>query len=392
MIKANELNELSNVDDVSEIDEIAAVDEEQNEEEFFVASQLRLTWWRFRKHRMALISTAIVILFYLLVPTADFFAYSDPEASDAYRALIAPQKIYWLDEGQFRPYVHPLESERDPMTFERVYQPNYDEKLYLSFFAPGYEYKFLGIIPTDIHLFGIEGADTEDSLYLLGTDTQGRDFWSRLMVATRTSLTVGLLGVIISLVLGVIMGGISGYFGGPIDTLVQRLIEVLQSIPTIPLWMGLAAALPHTWDVVTVYFAITVIISLIGWTEIARVVRGQMLSLRNQDFVTAAELIGCSQTRIIMRHMVPVTFSFIIAAATLAIPRMIVSETALSFLGLGMRPPAISWGVLLKSGQNVHTIANSPWLLLTVVPVMLVVLSFNFMGDGLRDAADPYSH
>lgn len=369
-----------------------AVEEEVDEKEYFVAGQLQMTWWRFRKHRMALISTIVVILFYFLVPMADFFATSDPEASDAFRALIPPQRIQWFDQRQLRPYVYALESERDPLTFERVYEPILDEKIYLRFFAPGYEYKFLGLIPTNIHFLGVQDAEAEESLYLLGTDDQGRDFYSRLIVATRTSLTVGLVGVAISLILGVSLGGISGYFGGTIDLIIQRIMEVLQSIPTIPLWMGLAAALPHDWDVVTVYFAITIIISLIGWTEIARVGRGQMLSLRNQDFVTAAELIGCSQTRIIMRHMVPVTLSFIIAAATLAIPRMIISETALSFLGLGLRPPAISWGVLLRSGQNVHTVANSPWLLLTVVPVMLVVLGFNFMGDGLRDAADPYSH
>ncbi len=372
--------------------EIERPDNAGVDEKIQVAGQWQLTWWRFRKHRLAMISMVVVGLFYMIVPTADFFAYSDPEASDAYRALIPPQKVHWLENGRLRPHVYALESERDPITFQRVYEVNPDEKRYLDFFAAGYTYKFLGLFPTDVHLLGVQDAAAEETLYLLGTDDQGRDFWSRIFVATRTSLTVGLVGVIISLFLGVTLGGISGYYGGIIDTVIQRVIEVLQSIPTIPLWMGLAAALPHTWDVVMVYFAITIIISLIGWTEIARVVRGQMMSLRKQDFVVAAELIGCSQMRIIMRHMIPVTFSFIIAAATLAIPRMIVSETALSFLGLGLRPPAISWGVLLRSAQNVHTVANSPWLLLTVIPVVLVVLGCNFMGDGLRDAADPYSN
>jgi peptide/nickel transport system permease protein len=215
--------------------------------------------------------------------------------------------------------------------------------------------------------------------------------WSRLMYATRISLTIGLVSVAVSLVLGVVLGGLSGYFGGWLDTVVQRIIEILRSIPTIPLWMGLAAAVPQDWSVLQVYFVITIIISLIGWTELARVVRGRFLSLREEDFVMAAELSGCSQPRIIFIHMVPLFLSHIIAATTLALPAMIISETSLSFLGLGMRPPAISWGVLLQQAQNVQTVAISPWLLLPAVPVIIVILAFNFLGDGLRDAADPYN-
>jgi peptide/nickel transport system permease protein len=356
----------------------------------YVASQWKLMWWRFLKHRMAVFSAVVVLLFYLIVPAADFLAYANPEASEAYRALIPPQKIHLFDEGHFKPYVFALDSKRDLVTFRRVYEINPEEKLYLSFFTSGYSYKFLGFIPSDLHFIGIQDASAEEHLFLFGTDDLGRDFWSRMMVGTRTSLTVGLVGVLISVILGVSLGGISGYYGGVIDLVIQRIIEILQSIPTIPLWMGLAAALPHEWSVVMVYFAITIIISLIGWTGIARVVRGQMLSLRKQDNIMAAELIGCSTFRIISKHMLPVTFSYIIAAASLEVPRMIVSETALSFLGLGLRPPAISWGVLLHSAQNVHIVATAPWLLLTVIPVMLVVLGFNFIGDGLRDAADPY--
>jgi peptide/nickel transport system permease protein len=215
--------------------------------------------------------------------------------------------------------------------------------------------------------------------------------WSRVMFATRTSLTIGLIAVVVSLVLGVILGGISGFYGGIADTAIQRIIEILRSIPTIPLWMGLAAAMPKTWSITQVYFTITIIISLIGWTELARVVRGRFLSLREEDFVTAADLVGASQSRIIFVHMVPLFLSHIIAATTLALPAMVISETALSFLGLGLRPPAISWGVLLQQAQNVQTVALSPWLLLPAVPVILVILAFNFLGDGLRDAADPYS-
>jgi peptide/nickel transport system permease protein len=241
------------------------------------------------------------------------------------------------------------------------------------------------------HLIGVgEGRDATKTIFLLGTDVQGRDLWSRLMYGTRISLTIGLLGVTMSLVLGVALGGISGFYGGIIDTLIQRTIEILRSIPTIPLWMGLAAALPREWTVLQVYFAITIIISLLGWTELARVVRGRFLAMREEDFVVSARLVGCTQMRTIFVHMVPSFASHIIAATTLALPAMIISETSLSFLGLGLRPPAISWGVLLQQAQNVQTVAISPWLMLPAVPVIVAVMAFNFLGDGLRDAADPY--
>jgi peptide/nickel transport system permease protein len=242
----------------------------------------------------------------------------------------------------------------------------------------------------NIHLFGVKDAKPGETLFLFGTDMQGRDIWSRLMYGTRTSMTIGLVSVALSLFLGITLGGFSGYFGGLMDTVVQRLIEILRSIPTIPLWMGLAAALPSSWGVNQIYFAITVIISLIGWTELARVVRGRFISLRQEDFIMAAELLGCSKPRIIFRHMVPSFVSHIIAATTLAIPAMIISETSLSFLGLGLRPPAISWGVLLQDAQNIQALVISPWLLIPSIPIIIAVLAFNFMGDGVRDAADPY--
>jgi peptide/nickel transport system permease protein len=236
----------------------------------------------------------------------------------------------------------------------------------------------------------VQGADAGQSLFLLGTDVQGRDLWSRIAYATRVSLTVGLCGVVISLFLGVLLGGISGFYGGMIDEVIQRVIEVVRSVPTIPLWMGLAAVLPRDWSVTQVYFAITIIISLVTWTELARVVRGRFLALREEEFITSAELDGCGWLRIIFRHMVPSFLSHIIAVTTLTLPVMVLSETALSFLGLGLRPPAISWGVLLQAAQNVEAVALTPWLLLPAVPVIIVVLAFNFLGDGLRDAADPY--
>jgi peptide/nickel transport system permease protein len=347
-------------------------------------------WWRFRKHRVAMVSTVVVLLFYLVVVFADFLAYSNPLASEAQRSLLPPQRIHWFDNGRFAPHVYGLSGRRDPVTFKRVYTPDPENKIPVRFFTRGFEYRLFGLIPAHRHLIGIQGATPEETLFLLGTDEQGRDLWSRLMYGTQTSLTIGLVGVAISLILGVLLGGISGLYGGVIDTVIQRVVEILRSIPTIPLWMGLAAALPNDWDIMRVYFAITIIISLIGWTELARVVRGRFLSLREEDFVMAAELSGCSQMRIIFTHLVPSFLSHIIAATTLAIPAMIISETSLSFLGLGLRPPAISWGVLLQQAQNIQALAISPWLLVPAIPVIIVILAFNFMGDGLRDAADPY--
>ncbi|HEV8310659.1 MAG TPA: ABC transporter permease [Methylomirabilota bacterium] len=360
------------------------------EERIAVATQWQLMWWRFRRHRLAMAGTVVVVLAYLVVVFADFLAYSNPLASEAQRSLLPPQGIRWFDDGRFHPHVHGLTGRRDPATLKRVYTPDPTQKIPVRLLVHGFEYRLFGLIPTDRHLLGVEGADAEATLFLLGTDDQGRDLWSRLMYATRASLTIGLAGVALSLVLGVLLGGISGLYGGAIDTLIQRAIEILRSIPTIPLWMGLAAALPNDWSVVQIYFAITVIISLVGWTELARVVRGRFLSLREEDFVMAAELAGSSRARIIVSHLIPSFLSHIIAATTLAIPAMIISETSLSFLGLGLRPPAISWGVLLQQAQNIQSLAISPWLLLPAVPVTIVILAFNFMGDGLRDAADPY--
>ena len=360
------------------------------EEKIAVATQWQLMWWRFRKHKLAMIGTVVLIVFYLMAASADFLAYVDPNASEAQRSLMSPQPIHWFDNGEFKPYVNPLKGTRDPKTFKRVYVPDTETKVPVKFFGHGFPYKLFGFIPTDIHLLAVEGGKSEETLFVLGTDVQGRDLWSRLMYATQTSLTIGLVSVTLSLLLGVTLGGVSGYFGGIWDTVIQRIIEILRSIPTIPLWMGLAAALPNDWNITQIYFAITIIISLIGWTELARVVRGRFLSLRQDDFVMAAELLGCSKTRVIFRHMVPSFISHIIAATTLAIPAMIISETSLSFLGLGLRPPAISWGVLLQDAQNIQALAISPWLLIPSLPVIVAVLAFNFMGDGLRDAADPY--
>ena len=361
------------------------------EQRIFVASQWQLMWWRFRKHKVAVASALVVAGFYAVVLGADFLAYADPDASEAQRSLMPPQRVYWFDGWHFAPYVHGVKGARDPLTFKRVYRPDPEQKIRIRFFAEGFEYHLFGLIPSTRHLIGVDaGLDPNKTIFLLGTDVQGRDLWSRLMYGTRISLTIGLLGVTASLVLGVVLGGLSGFYGGAVDTVIQRTIEILRSIPTIPLWMGLAAALPREWTVLEVYFAITVIISLLGWTELARVVRGRFLTMREEDFVVSARLVGCSRLRTIFVHMVPSFMSHIIAATTLALPAMIISETALSFLGLGLRPPAISWGVLLQQAQNVQTVAISPWLMIPALPVILAVMAFNFLGDGLRDAADPY--
>jgi len=361
------------------------------EERIYIASQWRLMWWRFRKHKVAMVAAVVLAVFYLVALNAEFFATSDPRDSASKRGLMPPQRIYLFDGWKPSPHVFAVSGERNMKTFKRVYTVDREKKIPVRLFARGFEYKFLWLIPTDRHFLGVKNARAEETLFILGTDMQGRDLWSRIMYGTRVSLSIGLVGVSFALFLGIMLGGISGFFGGWIDTVIQRSIEILRSIPTIPLWMGLAAALPNDWSVMKIYFAITIIISLLAWTELARVVRGRFLSLREEDFVTAAEISGAGWLRIIFRHMVPSFASHIITAVTLALPAMIISETALSFLNLGLRPPAISWGVLLQGAQNVQVIAITPWLMIPALPVIVAILAYNFLGDGIRDAADPYS-
>ena len=371
-------------------DAVAASPELDQARALAAASQWRLTWRRFRRHRLALICGVVIVMFYIVVAFAEFFAVTDPNRPSAQLSLIPPQEIHWFDNGSFSPHVYRLTRKRDA-NFQLVYTPDLALKIPVAFFARGFEWKVFGLIPTDRHLIGVVGSDAGRTLFLLGTDVQGRDLWSRMVYATRVSLTVGLVGVTLSLTLGVLLGGLSGLYGGVVDEVIQRVIEVVRSVPTIPLWMGLAAAIPRDWSVTQVYFAITIIISLVSWTELARVVRGRFLALREEDFIVSAELDGCSKLRIIFAHMVPSFLSHIIAVTTLTLPVMVLSETALSFLGLGLRPPAISWGVLLQAAQNVQAVAITPWLLFPAVPVIVAVLAFNFLGDGLRDAADPYA-
>lgn len=362
------------------------------EDRVSVASNWQLVWWRFRKNRLAVFSAIVLVLFYVIVFVPDFFSTQDPEATEAFLAFIPMQGISFFDSSGFNLSVPAVVGKRNPVTLRMEWKIDETKKVPIRFFTQGYKYKVLGLFETNIHLIGPTDPKSADWLYLFGTDRMGRDQWSRMMFGTRTSMVVGLVAVALSVILGVLLGGISGYFGGWTDLIIQRLIELLQSLPTIPIWLAMTAALPQDWRPDQVFFAITIILAFIGWTTLAREVRGRFLSLREEDFVLAADLAGCSRLRIITRHMVPAFMSHIIATSTLAIPVMIISESSLSFLGLGIRPPAISWGVLLQEAQNIQTVAQAPWLLLPGVFVIIAVLAFNLVGDGLRDAADPYGH
>jgi peptide/nickel transport system permease protein len=371
---------------------VAEVLASKAEERVSVASNWKLVWWRFRKNKLAVVSALVLIAFYIVVLVPDFFATQDPELTDARLAFIPTQNLHLLDGTNLAPWVPAIVGKRNPVTLRMEWRIDETKKVPVRFFTEGFKYKVLGVFETNIHLIGTTDPKSEDRIYLFGTDRLGRDQWSRMMFGTRTSMTVGLFSVLLSVIFGVLLGGISGYFGGWPDLIIQRVIELLQSLPTIPIWLAMTAALPQDWRPDQVFFAITIILSFIGWTTLAREVRGRFLSLREEDFVLAADLAGASRLRIIMRHMVPAFMSHIIATSTLAIPVMIVSETSLSFLGLGIRPPAISWGVLLQEAQNIQTLALAPWLLAPGIAVIIAVLAFNLVGDGLRDAADPYGH
>ena len=357
-----------------------------------VAGQWRLFWLKFKKHRIAVVSLVVIILMYLVAAFADFIAPADPNATNARFTYAPPQVLSLMQDGAFRPHVQQLKMTLNTESMRREFVPDPAKPLGVSFFvAAAQPYDLLGFIPMRTKLFGLTDPKPGDSLYVFGADRLGRDIFSRVVHGAKVSLSIGLVGVFISLVLGVTIGGISGFFGGWIDLGIQRLIELLRSIPTIPLWMGFAAAIPVGWPPLRTYFVITLIVSLIGWTSLAREVRGKFLSLRNEDFVTAARLDGMSEIGIIFHHLVPSFTSHIIATLTLAIPSMILAETALSFLGIGLQPPIISWGVLLQEAQNIRAVAQAPWLLFTpAAAIVIAVLSLNFLGDGLRDAADPY--
>lgn len=360
-------------------------------EDIYTASQWRLMWIRFRKHRVAVASGVVVLLFYLTALLCELIAPYDPLHREVMEASSPPMRLRFWDaaEGKLhlRPFVYARTQQRDPDTLRRIYVNDTSQRHALTLFPAGDEYKLWGLFPARVHLFGVEGGAR---MYLLGTDTQGRDLLSRILYGTRISLTIGFIGVAMSFTLGIVLGAMSGYFGGMADMVIQRVIEIIMAIPGLPLWMALSAAIPLNWPVTRVFFLITVILSLTGWTGMARVVRGKLLSLRNEEFVIAARIDGAGGARVMFRHLVPSFLSHIIASATLSIPGMILGETSLSFLGIGLRAPAISWGVLLQDAQNIQAVAMMPWLLLPALFVVVIVLTFNFLGDGLRDAADPY--
>ncbi|WP_150243851.1 ABC transporter permease [Nocardiopsis quinghaiensis] len=355
------------------------------------APQRVLIWRRFRRNKLAVTGALVLCAFALVSVFSEFVAPSTPDAYNAARTYAPPQRIHFVDTSDgfdLGMYVYDYRVERDPETLANTYTVDESTKIPVGLFVRGEPYEMWGLFTADRHLIG--SSHPEQDVYLLGADRNGRDMASRIAHGTRVSMSIGLAGVALSFVLGLVLGGLSGYLGGRVDNTIQRAIEFLMSIPTIPLWMGLSAAVPRDWNSVQTYLAITVILSLIGWTDLARVVRGRFLSLRQEDFVTAARLDGCGTGRIIGRHMLPSFTSHIIASLTLAVPFMILAETSLSFLGLGLQPPVVSWGVLLQEAQNIHSIANAPWLLLPGVAVTVAVLVLNFVGDGVRDAADPY--
>ena len=362
---------------------------ERSKEEY--ASQWQLMFLRFRKHKLAIGASVVLIVLYLSALFASFISPIEPNLKSLPYREAPPQRLHFFESSRFylRPFVYPLQGTMNRQTYKRSYVEVRTEKYFIHFFVHGYEYKLFGFIKTDIHLFGTRDADVP--VHLFGTDMMGRDVFARTLRGSQVSLTIGLVGVAISFFLGVFIGGISGLFGGISDEIIQRIIEIVTCIPQLPLWMGLSAALPTSWPVLKMYFAITLILSLVSWPGLARVVRGKFLVLREEEYIFAAYLNGQNDIQVIFTHMLPAFMSHIVASLTLAIPSMIIGETALSFLGLGMQPPAISWGVLLRVAQNVHTLSLAPWLMIPGLFVIVTVLAFNFVGDGLRDAADPYS-
>lgn len=358
------------------------------QERYYLASQWTMMWWRFKRHKVAVWAGAILLLFYGSILITEFIAPYGLETRNTRHIYAPPQAIHLFHEGTFvGPFVYPLKFRLNMETLQREYAADTRKPQPIRFFCLGDSYNFWGLIPGSFHFVC---PPENGTMFLAGTDRLGRDMLSRLLYGARISLTVGLVGIAVSFILGITLGGMAGYFGGWVDASIQRVIEILRSLPELPLWMALSAALPVTWSPILIYFGITIILGLLDWPGLARAVRSKLLALREEDFAVAARLMGAPPRHIIARHLLPNFMSHLIASATLSIPGMILGETALSFLGLGLRPPITSWGVLLAEAQNIEAVALYPWLMLPMLPVVIVVLAFNFLGDGLRDAADPY--
>jgi peptide/nickel transport system permease protein len=360
----------------------------RSNEEFYTMKQWQLVMIRFVRNRLAVVGLVMLIIIYSVAAFCGFFSPYDPNTSIPELRYMPPMKLHLFHNGGFiGPFVYGMAGGYDPVTYKPIFVDNTDEINPLNWFIKGNSYKIMGIFPGNIHLFGA----ARGTIHLLGTDMLGRDLLSRCLTGAQISCTVGFVGVLISFVLGVVIGGVSGYFGGIPDTIIMRVVDFIISLPTLPLWMALAAAVPSTWPVTKVYFAIVIILSLLGWTGLARVVRSKFISLKNEEYVKAARIAGTSSFMIIIRHMVPMFTSHLIASITLSVPGMILGETSLSFLGIGLRPPAVSWGVLLSDAQNIRNVALYPWTLFPCIFIIFTVIGFNFLGDGLRDAADPYA-
>ena len=355
-------------------------------EKIYGASQWNLIWRKFIRNKAALGGGIVIVLLYAIALFADFIAPYGKDTRYRESIYMPPTRVQFIDNGRLSLFIYEEKQEFDK-NLKRVYSTNYEKKIPIQFFVHGDSYKLMGLFDADVHLFGLP----EGMIALMGADRQGRDMFSRIIIGSQVSLSIGLVGVVLSLILGTILGIVSGYYGGLTDNIIQRLIELIRSFPSVPLWMALSAAIPLSWSVMQTYFAISVILSLLGWTWLARQLRGQVLALRSEDYVTASKLAGASDAWIIFRHLIPATLGQIIVVSTLQMPSMILAETALSWLGLGLRPPVVSWGVLIQESQNYQSLALYPWVFTPAIAVAICILAFSYLGDGLRDSVDPYT-